>query len=73
MDKRLPPVIEGTLPAFYDNFITIPFEMNRAVNINDIKGMSLKIKTVQSNYFIGSLEYRLEIGEDIKETFSLMS
>jgi hypothetical protein len=47
--------------------------MNRAVNINDIKGMSLKIKTVQSNYFIGSLEYRLEIGEDIKETFSLMS
>lgn len=73
MDKTLPPVIEGTLPAFYDNFITIPFEMNRAVNINDIKGMSLKIKTVQSNYFIGTLEYRLEAGEDIKETFSLMS
>lgn len=73
MDKLYPPMLEGTLPAFYGNSITVPFEMNRAVSINDIKGLSLKIKTVQSNYFIGALEYRLEDGEDIKETLSLNS
>mgnify|MGYP003318917547 CR=1 FL=1 len=37
MAKLFPPLIDGTIPAFYSNDegavkITVPFSMNRAVN-----------------------------------------
>lgn len=53
-EKLYPPSIEGTIPAFYKNSdgtanLAVPFAMNRAVGKNNVSGLSLKIKTVQSN------------------------
>lgn len=59
-EKLYPPTISGSLPAFYDENgtakIAVPFSMNRAVNTNEIGGFKLKIKTVQSNIEIITLE-----------------
>ena len=60
MAKLYPPIISGTLPAFYleesgtDRFIkiTVPFSMNRAVSPVQVKGFSLKIKSVQSSNYL---------------------
>ena len=66
MTKLYPPIISGTLPAFYlenSNLdrsikITVPFTMNRAVSAAQIKGFALKIKTVQnSNYLYTAFTY----------------
>ena len=58
--KLYPPTISGSLPAFYSDGgtarIAVPFSMNKAVNSSEIKGLSLKIKTVQSNTFICDLQ-----------------
>lgn len=51
--KLYPPVIEGTIPAFYGTVLTVPFAMNKAVALNEVGGFSIKIKTVQSNTYIG--------------------
>jgi hypothetical protein len=52
----LPPIIEGTIPAFYSENgmvkITIPFSINRAVSNAQIKGLALKVKTVQSSSYL---------------------
>lgn len=65
-----PPIIEGTLPAFYSDSegatLVVPFAMNRAVSPNEIAGFAAKVKTVQSNTFILSLatnDYDLNKGE----------
>ena len=42
-----PPVIAGTIPAFTDGQISIPFSMNRSVGLADFDGFVLKIKTPQ--------------------------
>ena len=55
MAKLYPPVIEGIIPAFYGDSITIPYSMNKVVNVNEIAGFSLKIKTVQNNLLLGTL------------------
>lgn len=55
MSKLYPPIIEGVLPAFYGDEITIPFQMNLAVGFGDIMGFQLKIKTVQSSTLIGTI------------------
>jgi hypothetical protein len=49
--KLLPPIVEGTIPAFYSNEngmvnITIPFSMNRAVSPASVTKIALKIKTL---------------------------
>lgn len=60
MAKLFPPIIEGTIPAFYSESgmvkITIPFSLNRAVSRIQIKGIALKIKTVQSSSYLYTLE-----------------
>lgn len=59
MAKLYPPIISGTLPAFYleesnmDRIIkiTVPFTMNQSVSSSQITGFALRMKTVQnSNY-----------------------
>ena len=78
-EKLYPPIIPGTLPAFYTDGtvtnITVPFSMNKAVNTNEISGFSLKVKTAYSNTFIGTLEYPKVINEQRasldSKTFSL--
>ena len=54
--KFYPPVIEGTIPAFYGTTLVVPFSMNRAVGKNDIRGFSLKIKTIQTNTFVANIK-----------------
>lgn len=50
--KLSPPLLESTIPAFYSNdegiVLTIPFSMNRAVGIAQVKSFQIKIKTMQS-------------------------
>ena len=65
-EKLYPPIIPGTLPAFYTTEdeengtvitkITVPFSMNRAVSSEDIDGFSLKLKTAYSNTLIDVLK-----------------
>ena len=56
MAKLFPPLIEGTIPAFYsDNgtvLLTVPFSMNRAVSRNQVGGLVLKVKTAQSSTYL---------------------
>lgn len=59
MAKLYPPYIEGTLPAFWvDNKgngeMVIPFALNRAVSKEEIKSLSIKIKSVQNDVLLGS-------------------
>ena len=46
--KLYPPIIDGTLPAFCNSIISIPFAMNRSVNESQVAGFVLKMKTVQN-------------------------
>lgn len=71
MAKLYPPIIEGTIPAFWGDSITIPFSMNKVVNKTEIAGFSIKIKTVQNNLHLGTLKSSsFDLNEYIA-TFSL--
>lgn len=48
--KLYPPIIEGTIPAFCNQTIVVPFTMNKSVSEKEVKGFKLKIKTVQSGF-----------------------
>lgn len=48
--KLYPPIIEGTIPAFCNQIIVVPFTMNKSVSEREVKSFKLKIKTVQSGY-----------------------
>ena len=54
--KLLPPIIESKLPAQFGDRITIPFLNNSAVGINDYSGMVLKIKTINTNIVVDSID-----------------
>lgn len=60
MAKLFPPIVEGTIPAFYSENgilkISIPFSLNRAVSKTQIAGLALKIKTVQSSSYLYTIE-----------------
>lgn len=81
MGKLYPPVIEGTLPAFYSENgvvkITIPFFMNRAVSYSQVGGFELRIKTVQNGSYLYTVQtynpahYELEDSGNLHVTFYL--
>ena len=61
--KLYPPQIEGSLPAFYLNYdptnsvvlgadITVPFIMNAAVGVTEVKSFVLRLKTASSNSYL---------------------
>lgn len=61
IEKLYPPIIGDSIPACYKNdngtvVITVPFSMNRAVDSSVVGGFKLKIKTVQSNTYIKTLD-----------------
>ncbi len=58
--KLYPPLIEGSIPAFYGTVLTVPFTMNRAVSKNAISGVAIKIKTIQSGLYILNAEASLD-------------
>lgn len=70
MAKLFPPIIEGTIPAFYSDRgvvkITIPFSLNRAVSRTQIKGIALKIKTVQSSSYLYTKEQNSDLYFDVE-------
>lgn len=72
-DLLAPPLLDGTIPAFYSNdqgiVITIPFSMNRVVSIHAIKGFQVKIKTVQSSTELYSEFVEYKEGQDNKVTY----
>lgn len=49
MSKLYPPQIEGTVAAFYDNTLIIPFVMNQIVSKSEISKMAIKIKSILNN------------------------
>ena len=57
MAKLYPPYIEGSIPAFYGTALTVPFSMNRSVGRQEVSGITLKVKTVQSNSFLFEIPY----------------
>lgn len=76
MVKFHPPVIEGVIPAFYGSTIEVPYSMNKTVGINQISGFSLKIKTVQSNYYLGEVSCSgtsaiFDLGENITKKLNI--
>lgn len=69
--KLYPPQLEGSLPAFvntYDTFyddkkivvsttLKIPFGINRAVSVNNIANVAIKIRTTSTNTYLVSDEF----------------
>jgi hypothetical protein len=70
-DKFYPPIIEGTIPAFYGDTLKVPFVMNKSVNKNRVKGFYLKMKTVQSNYMFDPIASNIWDKENCIITFTL--
>lgn len=72
MAKLFPPLVNGTIPAFYEEDgtvkITVPFSLNRAVSKSQIKGITLKIKTVQSSSYLYTIEQRNELYFDLENS-----
>ena len=56
MAKLLPPYIEGGINAQIGDGIAIPFRLNRAVSIYQVKKMYARIKTVATDRWLGTLE-----------------
>lgn len=79
MAKLLPPIVEGTIPAFYSSDgtvvnITVPFIMNRAVSFIEVKGIELKIKTLQSSTVLGGRAFpaiEFNLSNNCYATFSI--
>lgn len=74
--KLYPPYIEGTIPAFYKDSrgtvtLTVPFSMNRAVNVNEVVGFQAKVKTVQSNTYLLTLKTEEIIEYDIEDKYEV--
>ncbi len=66
-----PPLLDGTIPAFYSTdqgiVITIPFSMNRVVGLNQVNGFQVKIKTIQS----GNQLCSIRVGKNNSQTSEL--
>ena len=78
MGVRLyPPLLEGTLPAFYLDsaeegkgcgIMRIPFSYNRAINIQEVsESAEIKFKTVQNDAILGVTFGRLKKEEQVIE------
>lgn len=64
MAKLYPPYIEGTIPAFYDTdegtTIVVPFSMNKAVSLVEVRGLSLKVKKVNTDEVVATKDIKFE-------------
>ena len=81
MAKLYPPQLEGSLPAFVNTYdmnnnstflgttLKIPFGLNRAVSVNSIKSIAIRIRTTSTNTFLVSdyidTQHDLETGNAI--------
>jgi len=71
MAKLYPPIIGDIIPAFYGDSITIPFSLNRAVGITEVKGISLILKSPITNTKIGNVS--TTVFSSTSATFGLTS
>lgn len=71
MGKLYPPIIEGTIPAFTGTTLVVPFSLNKANSTSDIIGFSLKIKTVQNNITLATLEQKDTAYFDLIENYQV--
>ena len=67
MAKLYPPNIAGTLPSFYipdkgTATLVVPFSMNKTVSVNQVRDMSLRIKTTNTDILYGVVETNLKDG-----------
>ena len=55
MAKLYPPIIQGTLPAFCDGKLIVPYQMNRGVSYSgEVADFHVKIKSVSNSRLIYS-------------------
>ena len=67
-NKKLPPpIIEGTLPAFYGTELTVPFAMNKAVSINEFDSFEVKIKSALNNALIKTETETIILYQDLNK------
>ena len=59
MARLAPPIVEGTIPAFWGTAITVPFAMNRSVSTEQVAQMVLKIKTIASSTYLGTVKGKI--------------
>lgn len=60
MARLAPPIVEGTIPAFWGTAITVPFAMNRSVSTEQVAQMVLKIKTIASSTYLGTVKGNID-------------
>ena len=61
MATRLyPPLINGTIPAFYGATLVVPFSFNRAVSVSDVAKMVLKINGMMCPHCESTVKTALE-------------
>lgn len=60
MGTLYPPKIESKLPAFVDNILKVPFQLNKAHSIDEIDGMMVIVKTVTT----GAIKYKNSVTDD---------
>ena len=56
MARLAPPIVEGTIPAFWGTEINVPFAMNRSVSTEQVAQIVLKIKTIASSTYLGTFD-----------------
>lgn len=56
MARLAPPIVEGTIPAFWGTALTVPFAMNRSVSTEQVAKIVLKIKTIASSTYLGTFD-----------------
>ena len=71
-EKLYPPYIEGSLPAFSGNILTLNYTMNRGVGLASITGYVLQIKKVTTNKIIGQISKDKSVDDKLGQiTFDL--
>jgi hypothetical protein len=50
MVKLYPPYIQGSVPAFSDYILSVPFSINKTVNAAEVSGIRLLIKDLYNNF-----------------------
>lgn len=73
MARLAPPIVEGTIPAFWGTAIIVPFAMNRSVSTEQVAQMVLKIKTIASSTYLGTFENGIFNQKTMTTTFELDS
>ena len=73
-----PPYIEGKISTQYGDELRIPFQLNRALGLNEVKYVRARIKSIVNNSVIGSIltttDFKTQISNGVYEArFSLIT